>query len=200
MSRYTEDERLEKQLLFIAEADKVKDIFRQTYIGEKIRPENDAEHSWHLALMCMVLSEYANEETDVFHAMKMALIHDMIEIDAGDTYAYDEEANKTKRERELKAAERIFNILPVDQAANFRALWDEFEEAKTPEAHLALAMDVLHPVMMNDLKGGVAWREHSVTRQQAYKRISKIRPGSETLYEVCKAIIDKNAESGNILS
>ena len=141
------ENRLEKQLRFILEADKSKQVFRQTYLSDGTRKENDAEHSWHLALMCALLSEYANEPIDVAKTMIMVLIHDLIEIDAGDTYAYDEAGNATKRERELKAADRIFKLLPDDQAAWLRGLWEEFEEAETPEARFALALDKVQPVL-----------------------------------------------------
>ena len=151
------DERLKKQIDFISEIDKIKSIFRQTYVSDLSRQENDAEHSWHLSLMAMVLSEYANEEVDVLHVIELVLIHDMVEIDAGDTYAYDPEANKTKRERELKAAERIFHLLPDDQAEWVRGLWDEYEASETKEAKFALSLDILHPILMNDLGNGLAW-------------------------------------------
>ena len=133
--------RIDKQMEFLLEVDKLKMISRQTYLSNAKRKENDAEHSWHLAMMCLLLSEYANEEVDVLHVMSMVLIHDIIEIDAGDTYAYDEEANSTKVERELAAAERLFHLLPDDQAERMRGLWDEFEECKTPEAKFANTLD-----------------------------------------------------------
>ena len=133
--------RLEKQMAFIEEVDKIKLIGRQNYLADDSRKENDAEHSWHLALMTMLLSEYANEEIDVLKTMSMVLIHDLVEIDAGDTYAYDYEAQKNKREREEAAAERIFNILPEDQAKKMRDLWEEFEAEETPEARFAAAVD-----------------------------------------------------------
>ena len=142
------NETLEKQLAFIMELDKIKNITRQTYISDGSRKENDAEHSWHLALMCFVLAEYSNEPIDVLKTMKMVLMHDVIEIDAGDTYAYDVEGNKTKRERELRAAERIYAILPDEQAKEYRALWDEFEAMETPEAKFANVLDKLQPLLL----------------------------------------------------
>ncbi|MBO4835561.1 MAG: HD domain-containing protein [Lachnospiraceae bacterium] len=193
------DERLKKQIRFISEIDKIKSIFRQTYVSDLSRQENDAEHSWHLALMAMVLSEYANEEVDVLHVIELVLIHDMVEIDAGDTYAYDPEANKTKRERELKAAERIFHLLPDDQAEWVRSLWDEYEASETKEAKFALSLDILHPILMNDLGNGLAWVDHDVTEKQARDRIARVLPGSQTLFDLCSQIVTDNVEIGNIL-
>ena len=193
------DERLKKQIDFISEIDKIKSIFRQTYVSDLSRQENDAEHSWHLALMAMVLNEYANEEVDVLHVIELVLIHDMVEIDAGDTYAYDPEANKTKRERELKAAERIFHLLPDDQAEWVRGLWDEYEAAETKEAKFALSLDILHPILMNDLGNGLAWVDHDVTEKQARDRIARVKPGSQALFDLCSQIVTDNVEIGNIL-
>lgn len=193
------DERLKRQLEFVLELDKEKKIGRQTYLSDASRKENDAEHAWHLALMIMVLSEYADEHIDVFRTMCMAVIHDVIEIDAGDTYAYDAAGNKTKRERELKAAKRLFQILPEDQARYFRELWDEFEEAKTPEARFAHAMDGLQPIMLNHATDGLAWREHQVSQDKVRTRTAKkIQPGSETLFQYVNSLIDQNVEKGNL--
>lgn len=193
------DERLKKQMEFALELDKEKKIGRQTYLTEAIRKENDAEHAWHLALMIMLLSEYANEEIDVLKTMSMAIIHDVIEIDAGDTYAYDDAGNATKREREQKAADRIFHILPEDQEKYFRGLWEEFEEAKTAEAKFAHAMDAVQPIMLNDATDGLAWREHQMCQSKVRKRIStKIRPGSEILFEYVDQLVEQNVEKGNL--
>ncbi len=191
--------RLKQQINFISEIDKIKNIFRQTYVTNLSRQENDAEHSWHLALMAMILKEYANEEVDLARVMQMVLIHDMVEIDAGDTYAYDPEANKTKRERELKAAERIFHILPDDQAEWIRALWDEYEAGETKEAKFALSLDILHPILMNDIGNGLAWVDHDVTEKQARDRVARVKSGSEVLFDLCSQIITENVEEGNIL-
>lgn len=193
------DSRLKQQIGFISEIDKIKSIFRQTYVSDLSRQENDAEHSWHLALMAMILSEYANEDVDLLHVMQLVLIHDMVEIDAGDTYAYDPEANKTKRERELKAADRIFHILPDDQAEWIRALWDEYEAGETKEAKFALSLDILHPILMNDLGNGLAWVDHDVTENQARERVARVKAGSETLFDLCSRIITENVAEGNIL-
>ncbi len=194
-----EKTRIEQQLEFIAEIDKMKSIYRQTYIADTSRAENDSEHSWHLALMAMLLSEYANEKVDILRVIQMVLIHDMVEIDAGDTYAYDPEANKTKRERELKAADRIFNILPEEQAKWMRTLWDEYEAAETMEAKFALSLDILHPIMMNDLGEGKAWVDHDVVETPVRERIERMRPGSEELFLLASAIVDKNLEKGTII-
>lgn len=174
--------RLEQQMNFICEIDKLKDVGRQTYLHHGKRKENDAEHSYHLALMVAVLSEYANEQVDVLKVMTMVLIHDIIEIDAGDTYAYDEVGNATKRDRELVAAERLFHLLPKDQAEYFRSLWDEFEEASTPEAKFALALDKVQPTMLNHASGGKAWLEHDVAISQILKRNSSTADGSKQLW------------------
>lgn len=194
------DDRLRQQMEFVLEADKIKKIGRQTYLHDASRKENDAEHSWHLALMCILLGEYANEEIDVLKTISMVLIHDMVEIDAGDTYAYDEGANATKRERELKAADRIFNILPSDQASKLRALWDEFEEGKTPEAKFALTLDKIQPLMLNDATDGRAWREHNVHCDSVYKRNANTGAGSAKLWEYAKGLIDRNVEKKNLRS
>ena len=193
-------DRLRKQMAFSLEMDKEKGIGRQTYILDALRKENDAEHGWHLALMAMVLSEYANEPIDVMRTMSMVIIHDTVEIDAGDTYAYDEKGHETKAEREQKAADRIFNILPEDQAAEFMALWREFEEAKTPEAKFANTLDSVQPLMLDDASNGLAWREHQVAASKVRDRAErKIRPGSERLYQMVMEIIDENVKKGNLI-
>jgi len=192
------NDRLKRQMDFILEIDKLKKITRQTLISDGSRAENDTEHSWHLAMMAMLLSEHANETVDVMKVMKMTLIHDIIEIDAGDTYAYDTAGNATKRQREEKAADRLFSILPEDQGMELRALWEEFEEAKTPEALFALALDKIQPIMLNNASGGISWREHRVCREQIEKRNEKTPDGSKTLWEYCIPILNENVEKGNI--
>lgn len=176
-------ERIEKQFEFLKEIDKEKNIFRQTYLADGMRKENDAEHAWHMALFVMVLSEYANEDIDVLKTMKIVLIHDLIEIYAGDTYAYDSKGNESKRGRELAAADRLFNILPKDQAEEFRALWDEFEENITPEARFANTMDKIQPLMLNNASEGRSWEEHGVHASQVYGRNEKTHLGSEELWK-----------------
>lgn len=163
-------ERLKKQMEFIQEVDKLKTIGRQSYLTDGKRKENDAEHSWHLALMAILLSEYAPKEVDVLRVVSMVLIHDLVEIDAGDTYAYDAEGNKSKRAREEKAADRIFNILPQDQAKMVRELWEEFEKNETLEANFAHALDHTQPIMLNHASGGKAWMEHGVALSQILER------------------------------
>lgn len=191
--------RLEKQMKFIEEVDQLKTIVRQNYIADGSRRENDAEHSWHLALMCVVLSEYSNEDIDLAKTMAMLLFHDIIEIDAGDTYAYDPEANTSKKERELKAAQRIFNILPEDQAKYFRALWDEFEEAKTPEAKFAHTLDKLQPIILNSKSQGKSWREHQVKASQIYERNKRTHEGSESLWKYAEEVLKENIAKKNII-
>lgn len=176
-------ERIEKQFEFLKEIDKEKNIFRQTYLADGMRKENDAEHAWHMALFVMLLSEYANEDIDVLKTMKIVLIHDLIEIYAGDTYAYDSKGNESKRGRELAAADRLFNILPKDQAEEFRALWDEFEENITPEARFANTMDKIQPLMLNNASKGRSWEEHGVHASQVYGRNEKTHLGSEELWK-----------------
>lgn len=194
------DERLTKQLQFACEIDKEKNIFRQTHLTGHGRRENDAEHAWHMAVMAYLLKEYSNEPVDIAKVMIMCLIHDIVEIDAGDTYAYDEEAKKTQKEREEKAKERIFSILPEEQKAELIAIFDEFEESKTAEAKFARAMDNLQPLILNDSNGGSDWREHGVSADKVYARQIRTKPGSEKLYEITDKIIKKHIELGNLKS
>lgn len=191
-------DRLEQQIEFILEADKLKTIGRQSYIADGSRKEDDAEHSWSLALMCMLLREYANEDVDILKVMSMVLIHDVVEIDAGDTYAYDDAGNATKREREEAAADRIFNILPEDQAACMRALWEEFEKNETSEARFALTLDKVQPILLNHTTGGRAWREHGVKESQIMERNRPTPEGSLKLWEYVKKLIEENIRKGNI--
>ena len=192
------EERLKKQMDFLLEAGKLKFITRQTYLSDGKRKENDGEHSWHLALMAVLLSEYSNEKIDLVKVITMVLIHDMVEIDAGDTYAYDAVGNQSKREREVKAADRIFNILPQDQAEKFRQLWEEFEAYETPEAKFAHVCDNVQPLMLNDATDGLAWREHDVKKSQVLQRNRRTGEGSQVLMEYINRILDKNVESGNL--
>lgn len=189
---------LDKQIKFLMEIDKSKEIIRQTYIADASRKENDAEHSWHLAIMAFLLADYANEKIDVLHVVEMVLIHDLIEIDAGDTYAYDTAGNKTKVEREKKAAERIFNILPARQAQMIRELWDEFEEQNTPESKFANTLDHIQPILLNNASGGKSWREHGVQKNQIVNRNENTPHGSAELWDYCKKIIDENVNKGNV--
>ena len=183
------EERLKCQLDFALEIDKEKNIFRQTHLSGHGRNENDAEHAWHMAIMAYLLKEYANEPVDIAKVMLMCLIHDIVEIDAGD---------KTQKVREDAAKERIFSILPEEQKEEFMALFDEFEEFATPESKFAHAMDNLQPLMLNNSNDGGDWRRHEVCAEQVYGRQNKTRLGSEKLYEITKQIIEENIEKGNI--
>lgn len=193
------DERLRKQLDFILEIDKEKNIFRQTHLSGHGRNENDAEHAWHMAIMAWLLREYANEEVDIARVMLMCLIHDVVEIDAGDTYAYDEEGKKTQKAREEAAKERIYSLLPADQKEALSTLFEEFEDCRTAEARFARAMDNLQPLLLNNSNEGGDWREHGVAAAQVYGRQKGTKAGSEALYKVTDAIIRENIEKGNLL-
>ncbi len=194
-----EESRLQQQMNFILEIDKEKRIGRQTYLSDGERKENDAEHAWHLAIMTLLLAEHAREPIDVLKTVKMLLIHDIVEIDAGDTYAYDEEAKQTQADRELLAAKRIFGLLPADQGEDLMALWREFEEQKTPEARFARTMDNLQPMMLNAATDGKAWVEHQVRIGQILKRNERTHEGSAELWEYAKAHwLLPNLEKGRI--
>ena len=192
------DDRLKKQLDFALEIDKEKNVFRQTHLSGHGSRENDAEHAWHMAIMAYLLREYANEAVDIGKVMLMCLIHDVVEIDAGDTYAYDTESLKTQKAREDAAKERIFSLLPDDQKAALIALFDEFEAYETPESKFAHVMDNLQPLLLNNSNGGSDWREHAVTSKQVYKRQSKTKLGSEKLFEVIDGILQDNIRKGNL--
>ena len=192
------DERLKQQLDFALEIDKEKNIFRQTHLSGHGRNENDAEHAWHMAIMAYLLQEYANEPVDIGRVMLMCLIHDIVEIDAGDTYAYDTEGLKTQKAREDEAKERIFSLLPEDQKQKLTQLFDEFEEFQTPESKFAHAMDNLQPLLLNNSNGGGDWREHGVSAKQVYGRQQKTRQGSEKLYQVTDQILKEHIRKGNL--
>lgn len=192
-------ERLRQQMAFIQEVDKLKKIGRQSYIADGSRKENDAEHSWHLAMMAILLSEYASQKVDVLKVMSMVLIHDIVEIDAGDTYAYDIAGNATKRAREEKAADRLFGLLPTDQTAYLRELWEEFEKQETAEAKFARTLDCMQPIMLNAASDGKAWKEHEVKLSQILERNQSTREGSNTLWEYAREnYIELNIKNGNI--
>ena len=192
------DERLKQQLDFALEIDKEKNIFRQTHLSGHGRNENDAEHAWHMAIMAYLLQEHANEPVDIGRVMLMCLIHDIVEIDAGDTYAYDTEGLKTQKAREDAAKERIFSLLPEDQKQKLTQLFDEFEEFQTPESKFAHAMDNLQPLLLNNSNGGGDWREHGVSAKQVYGRQQKTRQGSEKLYQVTDQILKEHIWKGNL--
>ena len=191
-------ERFEKQVAFILEADKEKNILRQTHLSGHGRQENDAEHAWHMAMMIYLLKEYANEPIDLAKTMMMALIHDIVEIDAGDTYAYDTAAMETQAERERLAAERIFGLLPDDQRDELRGLFEEFEAGETAEAKFARTMDNMQPLLLNNSNDGGDWREHQVTKSQIMKRHARNQLGSEVIWAYTKELIEENIRKGNI--
>ena len=191
-------ERFEKQVQFALELDKEKNILRQTHLSGHGRRENDAEHAWHLAAMTWLMSEYANEPFDVAKTMLMVLLHDVVEIDAGDSYAYDPQAQKTAHERELAAAERLYHILPEDQGSYLEELWKEFEAGETPEARFAHVMDKFQPVILNDSNEGSDWREHGVARDQVEKRNARTAEGSREIWEYMKKVLDRNVERGSL--
>ena len=191
-------QRFEKQIAFILEIDKEKNILRQTHLSNHGRQENDAEHAWHMAIMIYLLKEYANEQFDIARAMMMALIHDIVEIDAGDTYAYDTIGLKTQKEREKRAADRIFGILPDDQKEELKNLFEEFEACKTAEAKFAHAMDNFQPLLLNNSNDGSDWIKHNVDKNQVIQRQKKTKLGSLDIWEYIKKIIDINIKKGNI--
>ncbi len=189
--------RLEQQIRFILEVDQLKEIFRQTLNLRSRRHENDAEHSWALCLCTIVLAEYANEPNlNVLKVLKMVIVHDLVEIDAGDTYAYDPAMVASQRTRELAAAERIFGLLPPDQTAEFRQLWDEFEARSTPEARFAHAVDRFQPMLLNWKTDGVTWQSHGVTHDQVLKRMAAVADGAKTLWEKAVELADDASARG----
>ena len=192
-------ERFKKQLDFILEIDKEKEIYRQTHLTEYKRQENDAEHAWHMAIMIYLLKEYANEEFDVAKAMMMALIHDIVEIDAGDTYAYDTKNLATQEEREEKAANRIFGMLPDEQKKEMLDLFYEFEEGKTPEAKFAKTMDNFQPILLNDSNNGKDWRVHQIKKSQVVNRQKSSQLGSKDIWEYTSELIEKNVKKRNLI-
>ncbi|MCH4191391.1 MAG: HD domain-containing protein [Butyrivibrio sp.] len=192
-------DRLDRQFDFCREIDKEKEITRQTYLADGSRKEGDAEHAWHMALMTILLSEYANEKIDVLKTVTILLIHDLVEIDAGDTYAYGGQDKETQKTRETAAAERIFSILPPDQGAHLRALWEEFEAEETPEAKFARTMDNIQPMMLNAASDGKSWAEHGVYLQQILQRNAHTAEGSQELWEYCaRKFLQPNLDKGRI--
>ncbi len=194
------DNRLKKQIDFILEVDQEKNILRQTHISKNGRRENDAEHAWHMALMAYLLKEYSNKKIDIAKVMLMCLIHDIVEIDAGDTYAYDSEGQKTQKAREEEAKKRIYSLLPEDQKNELSGIFDEFEENVTPEANFAHTMDNLQPLLLNNSNGGQDWKRHNVKREQIYGRQQKgkTKEGSEILFDFIDSVIKENIKNGSI--
>ena len=192
--------RLDQQVGFILETDKLKQVLRQTLVsGGEGRRENDAEHSWHLGLMALLLREHAAEPVDLLRVVEMLLVHDLVEIDAGDTFVYDEVAHLDKEEREQRAAERIFGLLPKDQAGRVRALWEEFEARQTPEARYAAALDRFQPLLLNFQTEGAAWRKHGVRRDQVIARNRHIEEGAPALWAAAQELIAAAVERGWIV-
>ena len=193
------DERLKRQLDFALEIDKEKNILRQTHLSEHGRRENDAEHAWHMAIMAYLFREHSNESVDIAKVMRMCLIHDIVEIDAGDTYAYDAEGAKTKRAREVAAADRIFGMLPEDQGGYFRELWDEFEAYESDDAKFAHLLDNFQPLLLNHESNGKSWTEHHVKKSQIYKRNEKIKETSPEVWEWMKQIVEEHIALGHVI-
>ncbi len=188
--------RLKQQMDFIIEIDKLKAVFRQSYLADGTRKENDPEHSWHLAMMAIILSEYANVEVDVLTVVKMVLIHDIVEIDAGDTYAYDEKGHELKLLKEREAAKRIFGLLPKEQGQEYERLWETFEQKQTPEAKFAAAIDRVQPILLNYLSKGKAWLEHGIYKEQVIAYNKHAAEGSLSIWEYIKNIIDEAYAEG----
>ncbi|HCH5321911.1 HD domain-containing protein [Vibrio parahaemolyticus] len=190
-------DRLEKQLALLIELDKLKSVLRRTRVkSAEGRLENSGEHSWHVALMAVLMEEHANAPVDICRVMKMLLIHDVVEIDAGDTFVYDTAASKEQAEKEIKAAERLFGMLPTDQGQELLALWQEFEAAQSDDAKYAKALDRLIPMLLNYHNNGQSWKENSVTREQALTINKRIEFGSVTLWDKAKELIEKATEKG----
>lgn len=190
-------DRFRRQIEFILEVDKLKQVQRRTILMDKSRRENSAEHSWHIALTVMVLSEYARDaDIDFFRVMKILLVHDLIEIDAGDTYCHDEKGKKDQAAREMLAADRIFNILPPDQAGTFRDLWDEFEDRKTPESRFANALDRVQPLLHNYFTRGQTWQENDIKSDQVKSRMQPVDDGAPVLWNYVSSLIDDAVKKG----
>ena len=192
-------ERLAQQIAFIVEADRLKEVFRQTLVTQSRRRENDAEHSWHLCLLVLVLAEHAEfKGLDLLRVLKMVILHDLVEIDAGDTFAYDTAAMANQHEREARAADRIFGLLPADQASAFRAIWDEFEARQTPESKFAAAVDRFQPMLLNCLTEGAAWQRHGVTHDRVVARNAHIAAGSARLWDYAEKMIQAAVDAGHL--
>jgi putative hydrolases of HD superfamily len=192
-------ERLSRQIEFLVEVDKLKEVFRQTVLINSRRSENSAEHSWHFALMVVTLAEHSDHQPlDVLRILKMVLIHDLVEIDAGDTFAYDTKNMADQHERESRAADRVFGLLPADQTAEFRALWDEFEAQATPEARFAAACDRFHPMLLNCRTEGHAWRKHGITQDRVLARNAHVAKGSQAIWEYAVKMIDEAVAKGHL--
>ena len=199
MEEKQEKSRIDRQFDFIREIDKEKFITRQTFLSDAKRRENDAEHAWHMAIMTLLLSEYANEEIDVLRVISMLLIHDLVEIDAGDTYAYDTVGGATQHTREEAAAQRIYGILPEDQGKWLYDLWEEFEAYETPEAKYAHMLDNSQPLFLNNATDGISWVEHGVKKSQIYTRNRRTGEGAPKIWEYMQELIDQHVEKGHVI-
>ncbi|WP_432808825.1 HD domain-containing protein [Pantanalinema sp. GBBB05] len=189
-------DRLTQQIQFVIEIDQLKTVLRQTLLTDASRQENTAEHSWHIAMMAIVLAEYAPVPVDLLHVIKLLLVHDLVEIDAGDTFCYDVQGNQSKRERELQAADRVFGLLPPDQAQEIRSLWDEFEAQITPDAQFAACLDRLQPLLNNWQTQGHSWRKHGITRDLVLHRMSPLQTGAPTLWEFVEQMVEECVAAG----
>lgn len=192
-------DRLAQQIQFIIEIDKLKQVLRQTTLTDRSRQENSAEHSWHLAMMALVLAEYAPPETDILHAVKLLLIHDLVEIYAGDTFCYNVLGNQDKAEREQRAANRLYGLLPDEQGMELRALWEEFEEQNTPAALFATALDRLQPLLHNQQTEGGTWRLHKITLDQVLQRVAPIENGAPSLWPFVQQVLSECVHSGILM-
>jgi putative hydrolases of HD superfamily len=190
--------RLASQLAFIAEIDRLKGVLRQTLLCDRSRQENTAEHSWHLAMAAIVLAEYAGDDVDIRRVIRMALVHDIVEIDAGDTFAYDAKGNLDREKREQVAAERVFGMLPAEQATELRGLWEEFEVGRSPDARFAVALDRLQPLLLNHHSQGGSWRAHNITRDQVLRRMQPIEAALPALWPQVLEIVEQNCTLGHI--
>jgi len=199
-NQWLENDRLSGQISFLVEIDKLKSVLRQTFLIDQSRRENTAEHSWHVSLMAVLLQEHVNDPTlDLNHVVRMLLLHDLVEIDAGDTFAYDEQGYIDKEERENTAARRLFSMLPADQQSEWMALWSEFEDEQTLESKYASAIDRLQPVIHNYYTGGVSWKKNAIVKSQVMKRLAPVREVSDTLWSFAKEIIHKSIQQGLLL-
>ncbi|WP_426334348.1 HD domain-containing protein [Paenibacillus silvae] len=190
------DETLQSQMQFLIEIDKLKTIERRTRIIHGERLENDAEHSWHLAMMALILQGHSNKDVDILKVVKMLLVHDLVEIDAGDTFAYDTQGNTDKYERELKAAHRLFGMLPEQQAEELLNLWIEFERKETQEARFASSLDRLQPIIHNHQNEGDTWQKYNITSEQVLNRNAEIANGSETLWTYAQQLVQHSIDQG----
>lgn len=191
-----ETSRFEQQMCFLVEIDQMKNVLRQTLLADGSRRESDAEHSWHLAMYAMLLSEYAPEPVDVSRVVRMVLVHDLIEIYAGDTFCYDKEGNQDKAAREKAAADRLYALLPADQAAEYRALWEEFDRMDTPDSRFAAALDRIQPIINNYLTEGHTWKLGHVTSTQVYERMAPVKSGLPEAWKMVEWILHDSIEKG----